>query len=131
MTDFNDPVSRLALIERVGAEEYTRQVVKHVRNTTVGFVNGRRIHIVGSRFGRLFAIEGTNRAFASREDAETFASELPGNLDGLIGEYHLWLEKNGRTDLGSADEHLFDESLTDDQRAWLKDFNARWESAQQ
>jgi hypothetical protein len=32
------------------------------------------------------------------------------------------------TILGSADEHHHDESLTDAQRAWVRDFSARWEA---
>ena len=30
-------------------------------------------------------------------------------------------------DLGSADEHLFDETLTQSQRDWLRDFSRCWE----
>lgn len=47
-------------------------------------------------------------------------------LDALVDEYQAWNKANG-LDLGSADEHLFDENLTADQRGWLKDFVERWE----
>jgi len=50
-------------------------------------------------------------------------------LNALICEYQIWCADNGRPDLGSADEHLFDATLTDAQRAWLRDFSARWEEA--
>lgn len=50
-------------------------------------------------------------------------------LDILTEEYDAWNLKNG-LDLGSADEHLFDENLTPEQRAWLRDFSARWEKAE-
>ena len=54
--------------------------------------------------------------------------EIPNPLDALIHEYRAWNATNGLS-LGSADEHLFDENLTDEQRAWLKDFSRRWEEA--
>jgi len=46
----------------------------------------------------------------------------------LIAEYHEWNKAQG-LHLGSADEHLHDESLTAEQRAWLADFSGRWEAA--
>jgi hypothetical protein len=51
-------------------------------------------------------------------------------INDLIGEYETWNKING-LDLGSADEHLFDEDLTDAQRAWLRNFSARWEQVAQ
>jgi len=47
-------------------------------------------------------------------------------LDSLIDEYQQWNESQG-LNLGSADEHLFDESLTEAQHAWLRDFCRRWD----
>lgn len=47
-------------------------------------------------------------------------------LDMLSDAYMAWQKQQG-LDLGSADEHLHDEALTDLQRAWLKGFCARWE----
>ncbi len=46
----------------------------------------------------------------------------------LIEEYDAWMLEQGLA-LGSADEHLFDEELTQAQRDWLKDFCKRWERA--
>jgi hypothetical protein len=46
--------------------------------------------------------------------------------DRMIAEYSDWNHAQG-LDLGSADEHLFDESLTEAQRAWVRDFSERWE----
>ncbi len=51
-------------------------------------------------------------------------------LETLTQEYETWLATNG-LDLGSADEHLFDESLTITQRVWLHDFVQRWEAIDQ
>jgi len=49
-------------------------------------------------------------------------------LAQLTDEYETWNKAQGLT-LGSADEHFFDESLTDAQRAFLRDFSQRWERA--
>jgi YD repeat-containing protein len=51
-------------------------------------------------------------------------------LSDMIDEYGLWREHHDRDDLGSADEHLHDESLSDDQRSWLGRFVKRWEKAE-
>lgn len=45
--------------------------------------------------------------------------------EALVAEYQRWNEEQG-LDLGSADEHLFDESLTEEQRVWLTSFCERW-----
>lgn len=45
---------------------------------------------------------------------------------GLTAEYEEWLRLQNLT-LGSADEHLFDERLTADQRLWLCYFSRRWD----
>jgi hypothetical protein len=49
-------------------------------------------------------------------------------INCLIDEYAEWNKAQGLS-LGSADEHFFDESLTDEQRKWLRDFSRRWEIA--
>jgi hypothetical protein len=46
--------------------------------------------------------------------------------DDLAREYADWCRAN-RLTLGSADEYLFDEDLTDAQRHWLMSFLMRWE----
>jgi hypothetical protein len=50
-------------------------------------------------------------------------------LADLITEYAAWQTAND-LDLGSADDHLFDETLTDEQRAWLFAFCQRWTAAE-
>ncbi len=50
-------------------------------------------------------------------------------INALIDEYQAWNKANG-LNLGSADEHLWDESLTVEQRRWLADFSDRWEEAE-
>lgn len=50
-------------------------------------------------------------------------------LNKLVEEYREWNKSQG-LNLGSADEHLHDESLTEAQRAWLRDFSNRWDQVQ-
>ena len=49
-------------------------------------------------------------------------------IEMLCREYKSWNERNN-LNLGSADEHLHDESLTPEQLAWVRDFSARWEES--
>jgi hypothetical protein len=58
----------------------------------------------------------------------TPTNEIEAELTILIREYEAWQKEQGLK-LGSADEHIFDENLTDAQRKWLKAFSQRWESA--
>jgi hypothetical protein len=52
----------------------------------------------------------------------------PDTIDSLCNEYREWNAAQG-LHLGSADEHLEDESLTQEQRDWLADFSDRWQAA--
>ena len=49
-------------------------------------------------------------------------------LATLTAEYTAWNVAN-ELDLGSADEHMFDENLTEEQREWIRNFCERWEDA--
>jgi hypothetical protein len=49
------------------------------------------------------------------------------SLDGMVKEYAAWNAAQGLS-LGSAADHVNDESLTPAQRAWLADFSGRWEA---
>ena len=64
---------------------------------------------------------------AAIEIEEGMAYTMAVKVDDLIDEYKNWNAEQG-LDLGSADEHLFDESLTEEQRRWLADFSRRWEA---
>ena len=75
--DWNDPAARAALIESVGIEEYNRQLRDHMDESTVATVNGRAIRPVNTRFGLLYAVQGTNFAFDTPEAAENFAKSQP------------------------------------------------------
>ena len=62
----------------------------------------------------------------TNDDALT--NEIEAELNTLTREYEAWQKEQGLK-LGSADEHLFDENLTDAQRKWLQAFSQRWEGA--
>lgn len=57
-----------------------------------------------------------------------YAAQIEEELNLLTAEYAAW-NKSQALNLGSADEHLFDADLTEDQRRWLADFCGRWDSA--
>lgn len=73
MTNWDDPASRLALIESVGHVEYARLQKEHFKRSTVATVNGHDIRPVMTRFGRLFQVGGTDMAFATLAEAKAFA----------------------------------------------------------
>lgn len=50
---------------------------------------------------------------------------MPDTEESLCNEYAAWNKANGLK-LGSADEHTFDEDLTEAQRAYLRIFCDRW-----
>jgi hypothetical protein len=62
----------------------------------------------------------------TNDDALT--NEIEAELNTLTREYEARQKEQGLK-LGSADEHLFDENLTDAQRKWLQAFSQRWEGA--
>ncbi|MBR1066875.1 hypothetical protein [Bradyrhizobium liaoningense] len=80
--------------------------------------------IEGARAGIIEALGGAN--------AKPAPEQLPGNDDGpinlLIREYARWNQEQG-LNLRSADEHLHDEKLTEEQRAYLASFCGRWDIA--
>jgi hypothetical protein len=75
--NWDDPAARLALIERVGHAEYNRQIKAHQDASVVATVNGYPIRPVGSQFGRLFAVGGTDMAFSTLPQAEAYAKAQP------------------------------------------------------
>ena len=48
-------------------------------------------------------------------------------LDELCAIYARWNKEQG-LNLGSADEHVLDETLSDAQRDWLIDFSCAWDA---
>lgn len=79
--DWDDPAERLALIERVGAQEYSRQRADHIRDRTIETVNGYRIYLIRSRFGNLYAVEDLGKASASLDGARDIARSAAPRQD--------------------------------------------------
>lgn len=71
--DWNDPAARGRLIERVGIDEYNRLQQEEFERQTVETVNGHAIRIVGSRFGRVYMVDGTDRGHQTLEGARKIA----------------------------------------------------------
>jgi hypothetical protein len=73
---WSDPAARLALLERVGADEYNRLQQAEWERNTVSTINGYPIRrLVDARWGPLFLVVGTGRAFAEQQEAERYAAE--------------------------------------------------------
>jgi len=79
--NWDDPAERLALIQRVGVAEYQRLLNEHGdehrMRTTVAAINGRSIWPVECKYGRVFAVQGSNVAFATVDGAIAHARTLP------------------------------------------------------
>jgi hypothetical protein len=71
--DWNNPEARLAMLERVGVNEYNRLHAEKMKADTVETVSGHAIHKMQSGFGQLFAVGATKRAFKIMEEARAFA----------------------------------------------------------
>jgi hypothetical protein len=71
--NWDDPAARLALIERVGHEEYSRLIGEHFRKQTITVVNGYGIRKINTRFGQLFMVDGSpdQRAYSTLFYADT------------------------------------------------------------
>jgi hypothetical protein len=75
--NWNDPASRARLIEQVGHDEYHRLQQAHFIASTVETVCGHSIRPVRSRFGRLFMVGATRKAFSTLAEAQTYARQNP------------------------------------------------------
>lgn len=47
-------------------------------------------------------------------------------IDILVTVYTAWMEKHNLM-LGSAEEHIYDETLTQEERDWIRAFCNLWE----
>ena len=79
-------------------------------------------------------IEDVAKAMAKAANDKPFVLPPQSAIDKLVAEYQWFNQcinkENGiAIQLGSAEEHYFDEQLTKGQRDWLQDFGARWEQA--
>lgn len=71
--NWDDPVERAHLIERIGVEAYNEAARAHQAASVIATVNGYPIRPVASPFGRLFAVDGAGRAFKTLDAAKTYA----------------------------------------------------------
>jgi len=71
--NWDDPAQRANLIEAVGPDEYNRQQAEHFRQSTIETVNGRGIRVVGSRFGRIYMVDGLGRGHSTLKGARQIA----------------------------------------------------------
>lgn len=74
--DWNNPADRFHLADRLGPEAYNKAFQEQHRRSIVATVNGHDIWPVGSRFGKLFRVGGTDRAFSTLEAAKKYAEEV-------------------------------------------------------
>ena len=75
--DWHDPHARLRLAERVGIDRYLELQADYERRSTIAIVGGHAIRAVPSRFGELFAVGDTGRAFTKQAQAEAYARKHP------------------------------------------------------
>lgn len=77
-SDLESPEGRFAASQALGHDGYNDAMKAHIGASCVEVVNGYGIRPVTSRFGRLFAIVGTEVAFSTIEAAREHASKLEG-----------------------------------------------------
>lgn len=75
--NWDDPADRYELANRVSATEYDRLFQEHLAFTTLETINGHGIRPVHTRFGRLYQVLGTDKAFLTIEEARSYAQETP------------------------------------------------------
>ena len=82
--NWDSPEERYALTQRVGITEYNRLFQEHVKESTAAIVNGYRIRPVGSRFGRLYQVDGAGVAYLKLDEAKAAAAALPPGPEGRL-----------------------------------------------
>ena len=75
--DWDNPAERLALIERIGVKAYNEAHAEHIRQTTISTVGGHGIRAIRTKFGKLYQVIGTKKAFRKLEEAEAYAAAHP------------------------------------------------------
>jgi hypothetical protein len=75
--DWDNPAERLALIERIGVEAYNEALAEHLKKTTISAVGGHGIRAIRTKFGKLYQVMGTDKAFKTLEKAEAYAAAHP------------------------------------------------------
>lgn len=129
MTAFDCPAYRASLTPA----EYERQRLAHVAATTVETANGHAIRTAQSRFGRLFTVGNTGRAFTCQGQARAFAlfgEVADTSTEALCDAFRAYAKAEQLPDEGDALE-LLHADITDAQRAWLSAFVIIWDAVQE
>ena len=77
MINWDDPAARCRLIDSIGPDAYNKAFAEHLKKSTVATINGHDIRPVQTRFGRLFAVGKTGKAYRTMAEAEQFAVATP------------------------------------------------------
>lgn len=83
--NWDDPIARATLLEKVGLKEYNRQLDEHHVASTIETVNGHKIRPVSSMWGRLYIVGETRHAFSTLEAARKYAEDLPTPVNIVMG----------------------------------------------
>jgi hypothetical protein len=76
MMDWDDPVARFHLVERIGIAAYNEALAKHKRDSVIETVNGHAIRAIYSeRLGRIYVIDDLGRGHETLEGARKIARE--------------------------------------------------------
>ena len=81
LINWDDPEERSILADRIGLEAFNEAFSRHIKQSSVATIAGQNIRPVGSRFGKLWQVGNTGRAFSTREQAETYARDNPSIED--------------------------------------------------
>lgn len=71
--NWDDPAARARLIDSVGVDEYERLHREQMDKSTIEVVNGHGIRVIGSRFGRIYMVDGTGQGHSTLEGARKIA----------------------------------------------------------
>ena len=79
--DWDEPTARFRLAEQVGLHRYAQLEAAYMRRTMVATIGGHAIREkTSSRFGRLFIVGGTGRAFRRLDQAKAYARKEANRL---------------------------------------------------
>jgi hypothetical protein len=84
--DFSSPEGRASAVEALG-QRYSEEFAKWRESQVIETVCGHKISPVSSRFGLLYHVGDTGRAFVKLEDARGYAEDnpAPGHQDEQSG----------------------------------------------
>jgi hypothetical protein len=77
--NWNDPASRLALLESVGIDEYNRRMQQHIDDSTVAVIAGHCIRTQQTQWALVYTVGDSG--FATLDEAMRFAKAHPKELD--------------------------------------------------